>query len=210
MAEALDNENVNAADAESEQATDEPKLPGMLLKDIALFLAALSLWAAADTWHQITGLWVAQAVAVGDAILVGLLAASLFHEWGHYSGAMAANAKATRVDAKGLSLFRFNFDYQANDLRQFHWMTGGGHVFHWGILVLLLIALPLDSLGRITLVSSVFGFIVFATMIEFNVVKDTWSGTDPEARLRALNAKDFRQAAVVGTLGGLFAIAALS
>ena len=189
---------------------EQPELTGMLLKDIAITFAALSLWAAADTWYQVTGLLIAQVVAVGDAIVVGLLLASLFHEWGHYAGAVAADAKTTRFSPKGLSLFRFKFHFKANDVRQFHWMTYGGHILHWSILLLLLITVPLDSIGRIALVSAVFGFIAFATFIEYNILKDTWAGADPETRLKALNAKDFQHARIIGTLGGLFAIAALS
>ena len=89
-------------------------------------------------------------------------------------------------------------------------MTYGGHILHWSILILLLIMVPLDSLGRIALVSAIFGFIAFATFIEYNIVKDTWEGEDPETRLQALTQKDFQQAYVVGTIGGLFALAMLS
>ena len=197
-------------DEPATSSATEPKLTGMILKDLALVFAALSLWAAADTWYAVTGLWLAQVIAVGDAILVGLLLASLFHEWGHYSGAIAANAKACRVEPQLGSFFRFDFDYQENDHRQFHWMTYGGHIFHWGILIILLIALPLDSLSRIALVGSVFGFIVFATFIEYNIVKDTWAGADPGERLQQLTAKDFQQAMMAGGLAGLFGIAALA
>jgi hypothetical protein len=207
MAEAAEPIGSQTTDASTK---DEPQLAGMLLKDAAVAFAALSIWAAADTWHQVTGLWIAQVLAVGDAILVGLVLAFLFHEWGHYAGAMAAKAHAPRVPSKGLSLFRFNFIFADNDARAFHWMTYGGHILHWSILLLLLFTLPLDSLGRITLVSSLFGFVVFATVIEYNIVKDTWSGADPETRLNQLNREDFKQASLIGTLGGLFAIALLS
>ena len=89
-------------------------------------------------------------------------------------------------------------------------MTYGGHILHWSILILLLIMVPLDSLGRIALVSAIFGFIVFATFIEYNVVKDTMDGVDPETRLQALSKKDFQQASIAGTIAGLFALASLS
>ncbi len=209
MAEATDNLGGAAGSAETEK-THEPSLIGMLLKDTAIIFAALSLWAAADTWYQVTGLWLAQVVALGDAILVGLLLAALFHEWGHYAGAVASGAVTKRHYPRSLSFFRFQFDYAENDLRQFHWMTYGGHVLHWSILILLLIMVPLDSLGRIALVSAIFGFIVFATFIEYNVVKDTMNGVDPESRLQALTKRDFQQASIAGTIAGLFVLASLS
>ena len=206
MAESTSDQDLKTENTE----TNEPGLTGLLLKDLALVFGALSLWAAADTWYTVTGLWLAQLVAVGDAIVVGLLLAGLFHEWGHYTGSAVAGASVRRVSSTGFSLLRFNFDYDQNDHRQFHWMTYGGHIFHWAILILLLLSLPLDSLGRIALVSSVFGFIVFASFIEYNIVKDTWAGVDPKTRLEALTTADFQRSAMIGGLGGLFAMAALA
>jgi len=207
----------DAATASEVQATDEqatedcePGLSGLLIRDVAAVLAGISLWAAADTWHQTSGLAIAQFVAVGDAILVGLLLAALFHEWGHYAGAKLSGASAPRVSRPGITLFRFNFLFAQNNHDQFHWMTYGAHIAHWSILLILVVALPLDSLSRISLVSSIFGFIVFATFIEYNIVKDTWAGADPETRLKRLGWKDFQQAGVAGSVAGLFAIAALS
>lgn len=216
MAEATpvnENEEVGPSESDSEageRAQREPQLWLMLLKDGAVALAALSIWAAADTWYQVTGLWLAQAVAVADGILVGVLLAALLHEWGHYAGAKYAGAVAPRVTPPGLTLFRYKFDFSTNDSRQFHYMTYGGHIGHWAIFLLLLIMLPLDALGRIALVSGSFGFIGFATVIEYNVVKDTWAGADPQTRLQALTSKDFQQASVIGALAGLFLLAALS
>jgi len=200
----------DALDRKDRKDRPEPKLYIMLLKDGAVALAALSIWAAADTWYQVTGLWLAQAVAVADGILAGILLAALFHEWGHYAGARYAGAVAPRVSPPGLTLFRYIFDFSANDSRQFHHMTYGGHIGHWGIFLLLFILLPMDALGRIALVSGAFGFVAFATFIEYNVVKDTWAGADPETRLQALGSKDFQQATVIGALAGLFLLAALS
>ena len=155
-------------------------------------------------------MWLAQIVAIGDGILVGVLLAALFHEWGHYAGAKASGAVAPRVSPPGLTPFRYNFKFSANDSRQFHWMTYGGHIGHWGIFLLLTIMLTVDALGRIALVSGAFGFNAFATFIEYNVVKDTWSGADPKTRLKAITSRDFQQATVVGAQSGLFLFAALS
>jgi hypothetical protein len=197
--------------SDTAEAVQEPGLLGMALKDLAIVFAALSLWAAGDAWYQVTGLWIAQVVAFGDAVIVGLVLAALFHEWGHYGGAIASGANATRVSPKTLlTLFRFNFDFATNDLRQFHWMSYGGHVGHWSIFLLLLITIPLDNLGQIALVSSVFGFIVFATVIEYGIVKQTRQGADPLEVLQALTPRDFQQAQAIGALGGLFAVALLS
>jgi hypothetical protein len=195
----------------SEQTTKlEPSLFSLLARDAAIALAALSLWAAADTWYLVSGLGFALAVSVLDAIFVGYILGALFHEWGHYTGAKFSGASAPRVKPKGTSLFRFNFDMATNTQRQFHWMSFGGWVFHWGLLLILVAALPFDSIGRIALVSSVFGFILYATFIETGILRQTLGGSDPAETLGQLSAKTFQQAGIVGSVAGLFALATLS
>lgn len=195
----------------SEQTTKpEPTLFSLLARDTAIALAALSLWAAADTWYLVSGLGFALAISVLDAIFVGYILGALFHEWGHYAGAKLSSASAPRVKPKGTSLFRFNFDMAANTQRQFHWMSFGGWVFHWGLLAILVLAMPFDSIGRIALVSSVFGFILYATFIETGILRQTLGGSDPAETLGKLSAKTFQQAGIVGSVAGLFALATLS
>ena len=195
----------------SEQTTKpEPSLSSLLARDTAIALAALSLWAAADTWYLVSGLGFALAVSVLDAIFVGYILGALFHEWGHYTGAKISGASAPRVKSKGTSLFRFNFDMSANTRRQFHWMSFGGWVFHWGLLAILVLALPFDSIGRIALVSSIFGFILYATFIETGILRKTLGGSDPAETLGQLSAKTFQQAGIVGSVAGLFALATLN
>ena len=195
----------------SEQTTKaEPSLFSLLARDATIALAAISLWAAADTWYLVSGLGFALAVSVLDAIFVGYILGALFHEWGHYTGAKFSGASAPRVKPKGTSLFRFNFDMATNTQRQFHWMSFGGWVFHWGLLLILVAVLPLDSIGRIALVSSVFGFILYATFIETGILRQTLGGSDPAETLGQLSVKTFQQAGVVGSVAGLFALATLS
>lgn len=198
------------AEESNTRTRPEPSMFSMMSRDIGIALIALSVWAAADTWYLLSGLWFAQLLSIGDAIFVGYVLGALFHEWGHYSGAKLSGAQAPRVKPKGISLFRFNFDMSVNDQRQFHWMSFGGWVMHWALLLLLVIAIPFDSLGRIALVSSVFGFIVYATFIETGILRQTLSGADTEETLNQLTAKTFQQATIAGTVGGLFALAALS
>ena len=196
------------AEESNTRTRPEPSMFSMMSRDIGIALIALSVWAAADTWYLLSGLWFAQLLSIGDAIFVGYVLGALFHEWGHYSGAKLSGAQAPRVKPKGISLFRFNFDMSVNDQRQFHWMSFGGWVMHWALLLLLVIAIPFDSLGRIALVSSVFGFIVYATFIETGILRQTLSGADPKETLNQLTANTFQQATIAGTAGGLFALAA--
>jgi hypothetical protein len=200
------------ASAVSEQtAKPEPTLFSILSRDLGLAMAAISVWAAADTWYLVSGIWFAQAVSVIDAVFVGYILGALFHEWGHYTGAKASGALAPRVQPKAIfSLFRFNFDMASNNQRQFHWMSFGGWIFHWGLLAILLLAIPFDSIGRVALVSSVFGFVVFATVIETGILRQTLGGSDPAETLGQLSKNHFQKASIAGSVGGLFALVALS
>ena len=195
----------------SEQNTKpEPSLFSLLARDTAIALAVLSIWAAADTWYLVSGLGFALAISILDAIFVGYILGALFHEWGHYTGAKLSGASAPRVKPKGTSLFRFNFDMATNTQRQFHWMSFGGWLFHWGLLAILVLAIPFDSIGRIALVSSVFGFILYATFIETGILRKTLGGSDPAETLGQLSAKTFQQAGIIGSVAGLFALATLN
>lgn len=195
----------------AEQSTKpEPTLFSLLARDAALAAAAISLWAAADTWYLISGIGLALAVSVIDAIFVGYVLGALFHEWGHYTGAKVSGASAPRVKPKGTSLFRFNFDMATNTQRQFHWMSFGGWVFHWGLLAILILTLPFDTIGQVALAASVFGFVIYATVIETGILRQTMGGADPAETLSQLSAKTFRQAGIAGSVSGLFVLATLS
>ena len=188
--------------SQSSAPAQQPGLFPLLARDLATALASISIWAAADTWYLISGIGLALAVSMANAIFAGYVLGALFHEWGHYLGARVSRAQTTRIQPTGFSFFRFNFDFKANDQRQFHSMSFGGWIMHWALLLLLVLTLPFDSLGQVTLVGAVLGFILFATVIE--------TGTDPLKMLKKLTPRHFQQAAFVGTLCGVLLLAVMS
>ena len=192
-------------------AYQEPKLAPLLGRDIAIALAALSIWAAAVAWYVVSGLGMAATLAFFNAIVVGYVVAAIAHEWGHYAGARASGAKTTRFSPPtAINLFRFKFHFNANDQRQFHWMSLGGWVFHWSLFILLVIGLPFDTVGRQALVAAVFGFAVFATFIETGILRKTFGGADPAETLQQLGSADFKSARFAGIAGGLIAFASIA
>ena len=205
-------DDATSADAETsaETKSHEPSLTSMAIKDVALVMAALSLWGAAYAWYTVTGAWIALVVSVVDGVFVGLLLASLAHEWGHFGGAAFAGAKRRRVYPTLPNLFRFEYLHEHNNTEQFHQMTIGGHIGHWAAWLLMFLALPMNQIAPITLVGAMFGFNVFASVIEYNITSDTRAGMDPEQRLQALTPEDFRTSGLAGLIGGLFAVAALA
>ena len=195
----------------SEQTTKpEPSLSSLLARDTAIALAALSLWAAADTWYLVSGLGFALAVSVLDAIFVGYILGALFHEWGHYAGARGSGSNTTRFAGKALSIFRFNFDFEQNTKTQFLWMSYGGQIGHWGILAVLFFSLPLNNLAEIVLLSSIFGFCVFALLVEYKIIWQVLRGMDPLESLKKLTSKKLRTAQMIGGTAGIASIILLS
>ena len=190
---------------------EEPKLFSLLTRDAMIVFAALTLWAASDAWFQVTGLWAAELLSAADGIFVGYIVAAIAHEWGHYLGARASGAKTTRTLPRNLTnLFRFNFDFGSNSRTQFHSMSFGGWIGHWAVLLLVFVTLPMDTLGRAALVSSLFGFAIFATFVETGVLRKTFRGAEPAQALGELSEKKLLQAGVAGALSGVLSFTALA
>ena len=196
MAEALDQH----------EEIKEPPLTSMLFKDALLLLAALSIWAAAYSWFEFSDLLIAKVLMAADALVVGFIVASLCHEWGHYAGARGSGGNTTRFTGKPLSIFRFNFDFEQNTKSQFLWMSYGGQIGHWGVLAVLFFSLPLNNLAEIVLVSSIFGFCVFALMVEYKIIWEVLRGMDPLESLKKLNSKKLRTAQMIGGAAGIVSI----
>ena len=182
----------------------------MLLKDVLILLAAFSIWAAAYSWLQFSDLLIAKILVTADALVVGIIVASLFHEWGHYAGARGSGGNTTRFIGKPLSIFRFSYDFQQNSKTQFLWMSYGGQIGHWGILAFLFFSLPLNNLAEIMLLSSIFGFCVFALVVEYKIIWEVIEGADPLESLKKLNSKKLRTAQMIGGVAGIASVLLLS
>lgn len=190
----------------SDKTGKEPAFNTLLGRDIAIVLAAFSLWAASDAWFQVTGLFFAELISAANALLVGYVLGAIFHEWGHYAGARFSKSVAPRFVPNNITtLFRFNFDFDQNNSYQFHCMSFGGWIAHWTILLVLFWVLPLDTLGRSVLVASLFGFVIFATVIEIGILKKTFAGRAPKEALSELSKGNFQTASFFGAGSGLMA-----
>ena len=82
-------------------------------------------------------------------------------------------------------------------------MSFGGWVAHWGVLLFLFALIPMDTLGRVFLIASLFGFVVFATVIEIGILKKTFSGIEPKSALGALSKQNFQTASIFGAGSGI-------
>jgi hypothetical protein len=185
-------------------AKDEATLSLVILRDVAVVSALLSLFAAAETWAATSGLALASLLSSVDGLLVGAAVAALFHEWGHYAGARFSGGHAPLKPVAGFFPI-FDFDYENNDARAFDWMSIGGNLGDISVVLFFFFALPMSSPGAAALVAGAFGFAVFAAAIEFPVIQKARSGmtgiealgTIPKDFLRRYSRWGMAAAAVV-------------
>ena len=182
----------------------EPALAGMALRDAVVVLAALGVWGGTDAWAAASGLAVATVAAVGNGVVAGWMITSLLHEWGHYAGAKLSGAVAPRIQAKGLSFFRYRFDLENNSLGQFTAMSLGGNIAHWSVFLGLLALLPLSTLGQTAFVGAAFAFALFASFIEWPIISRVHQGqVRPAEAFTHIDAAFLRRNYLIGGVGGL-------
>ena len=168
---------------------DQANLSLVILRDVAIISALLSLFAAAETWAQVSGLALAALLSVIDGFLVGVAAGALLHEWGHFAGARLGGGHAPLKPLSGF-LPLFDFDYKNNDAKAFDWMSIGGNVAHFAVVLVFFFALPMSSPGAAALVAGAFGFAVFSSLVEFPVIRKARTGLSGLAALGTI-PRDF-------------------
>ncbi len=151
-----------------------------------VLLAALSLFAAADSWTVVTGLGMATLLGIATGALAGVVVANLVHEWFHYFGARCVGA-AFEVPSR-LGLFLYDWDFAANSRRQFLTMSVAGSIGGFVAIILIWNAVPTDNWGRAALLSGVIASVVFAALIEWPVIRRVREGADPFVELAKVPA----------------------
>ena len=186
----------------AETPADAASLPLVALRDLALLLVALSLWAAAESWALLSGTGFAWLLSVADGLLAGALMVGLFHEWGHFAGARLSGGTAPITSAK-LPLPLFNFDFARSETRHFQAMGMGGNFAHWSAVLLIAIFLPPDTAGRVALLAGALGFAVFASAVEFPVISRCQGGVSPTESLAGIRPADLKRNGVLGAVAAL-------
>lgn len=169
------SEDLKAAFGGKVAAKDQASLFLVVLRDVAIISALLSLFAAAEAWATVSGLAFATLLSTTNGFLVGAATNALGHEWGHFAGARLGGGHAPLRPAGGF-LPLFDFDYASNDKRSFDWMSLGGNIVHFSLPLVYLIALPMNSAGTAALVAGAAGFAVFAGTIEIPVIRKSLAG----------------------------------
>ncbi len=199
-------------DAPDRQAEDATPVRILALRDVAIVLVILSLWAAADAWRAATGLASAAGLSLLDGIAAGYVLARMAHEWGHFAGARWAGGLAPTLPVTTIgSVFTFfTFDLERSPPRAFRAMGVGGNVGHWAMALLLLSLAPLDTLGRIALPSAAVGFALSASLTEIPFIRNAFSGASAQESFRGFTRAKLARNRWIGAGAGLLMLVLLS
>jgi hypothetical protein len=221
MAESVINENqaAPAVDADAVAEASDASAAGKTAKQprslrlarlLAIqgltFLVLLSLFAAADSWSVVTGLGLATLLCMLTGLLGGVGMTTLIHEWFHLLGARFTGGQYAIPSRLGL--FLFDWDFEANSLRQFFTMSVAGSIGGALSLLFLYLTIPMDSWGRAALYGGAVAGFVFAAVIEWPVLRRCQAGADPITELskidQALLTRSFIKASVAALITTVF------
>ncbi|MBW2316515.1 MAG: hypothetical protein JRH10_20320 [Deltaproteobacteria bacterium] len=208
MSEASPAQPVTEPSEAAAAPADQAPVAKLAQRDGAIALAALSFFAAADAWHAASGLGFAAALALADAIVVGVALGTLAHEWGHFAGARLSGGIAP---TRGIRSFFpiFDMDLQKSEPAAFRAMSVGGNVGHWAVVLVFLAFVPLDSPGRIALLASSFGFAVSASTTEFPIIGRAFRGASAAESFAGLTGDTLRRNNWIGAAAGLVLFAVI-
>jgi hypothetical protein len=164
-------------------------------------LAALSAFAAADSWYIVTGLGIASLLCIITAALAGITIATLVHEWFHYLGARHCGALFDIPARQGL--FVYDWDYGSNSVRQFLIMSIAGSIGGFLAVILLWNAVPADSWGRAVLRGAAVASIIYAALIEWPVIRRIRRGGDPLTELSKIDKPLLSRSFIIAGVAGI-------
>ncbi len=164
---------------------------------IGIALLVFTMWAAADSWYLLTGLAIANALAVITALLAGVTITSVVHEWSHFAGARFSNSSYSIP--KKFGTFVYDFDFEKNSLRQFNIMSCAGQVGSWATVIALLMLIPMDNSSRIMLVAGAVGSAVFGAIVEWPVLLRTQQSGQPLQELSKINRQVLKRSGIGAT-----------
>lgn len=189
-----------ADDIGEEKARDRNRLKEVATRHAAAFLAAMTLWGAADAWASSSGWMLANLVALLNAIFAGVSMSYLAHEWGHFAGARFSGG-VSPVLKKPRSFFMFDFKHDKSTRGQFLAMSAGGPITNWILVISLLIVIPMETASQAMLLAATTAIAVSVSVFEVPVIRGVMYGQAPEESIR-------RRLEKVGTTAKLWGITA--
>jgi hypothetical protein len=171
-----------------EPATIDPAIDRARMRTVAalhfvMAMGALTLWGAADAWAVASGWGLAQAAAIANAIIAATIITSILHEWGHFAGARLSGSVAPVLEKPVRYFFMFDFKFEHNDPRQFLWMSAGGILTPWLLVLATPLLVPIDSASRAMLLAAFVTRAVQVSVFEVPVFLRTQGGGQPRDEL---------------------------
>jgi len=167
-----------------------------------MVMGALTLWGAADAWAVASGWGLAWAAAIANAVIAGYVIANTLHEWGHFAGARLSGSVARVLEKPVRHFFMFDFSFDRNDSRQFQWMSWGGILVPWLLVVLTGLLVPIDNASRAMLLAVFVTRAVQISAFEVPVVRRAARGGDPRVELGRELQTGFARSRYVGLAAG--------
>lgn len=168
---------------------------------MGVWIVTFCLFAASDSWAQLTGWQLASVLNVLTGFMAGFVTVNLLHEWFHYFGARATSASYT-LNPKP-SMFIYDWKFEENSLKQFYIMSIAGTVGGIAAVLLIFNAVEANSAGRAALVGGAVASFAFGSIIEWPVLARTRRSRDPLAELSKLNPIALGRAGAGSALAGL-------
>ena len=170
-------------DIQEQRSRDLARMKKVGTKHAATVLAALTIWGAADYWASGSGLLLAEGIALLNALFVGVIIASIAHEWGHFSGARITGS-VSPVMKEPVSFFMFSFKDEVNSREQFVAMSMGGPIANWLLVLGLFFLLPLETWSQALLLATTFAMAVNVCVFEFPVINSVMYGENPDETIQ--------------------------
>ncbi len=170
-------------DIQEQRSRDLARMKKVGTKHAATVLAALTIWGAADYWASGSGLLLAEGIALLNALFVGVIIASIAHEWGHFSGARITGS-VSPVMKEPVSFFMFTFKDEVNSREQFLAMSMGGPVANWLLVLGLFFLLPLETWSQALLLATTFAMAVSVCVFELPVINSVMYGENPDETIQ--------------------------
>ena len=168
---------------------------------IVVWLLAMGLFAAADSWRMLSDLGLASFFAVLSGALAGIVTANILHEWGHLLGARRSGGEYDIPDRLGLFVYDWNFS--SNTPAQFLTMSKAGTVGGVVALVLAWWLVPADTLARAALLAGVVASFAFGARIEWPILRSVGAGGDPLTELSRIDQQVLTNSFLISLAVGL-------
>ena len=172
-----------AADPAAERAEDRRRLSEHARVHLLYVMGAVTLWGAADAWATQSGWALASVVATVNALIAAFVIPSVLHEWGHLAGARLAGAHSPALAERVNHFFLFDFPFDKNDGRQFVWMSWGGILVPWLLVLGIALTVPIDTVPRIALLAAFVARAAQVSIFEGPITLRAMGGGDPRTEL---------------------------